>query len=41
MLYSGNFIERFGEDRTAIALREHLRCSSHRDRKASLRQSVR
>jgi hypothetical protein len=28
VLYPANYIQRFGEDCLAIALREHLRCSS-------------
>jgi hypothetical protein len=31
VLYPVNYIERFGVDYPAIALREHLRCSSCRE----------
>jgi hypothetical protein len=41
VLYPGNFIERFGEDCPAIALPEHLRCSSCHGRMASLQETAR
>jgi hypothetical protein len=41
VLYPANFIERFGDDCPAIALREHLRCSSCRGGMANLHESAR
>jgi hypothetical protein len=41
VLYPANYIQRFGEDCLAIALREHLRCSSCCGRLADLHESAR
>ena len=41
VLYPANFIERFGENYPAVALREHLRCSSCHGRMANLHESAR
>jgi hypothetical protein len=41
VLYPANFIERFGEDCPAIALREYLRCRSCRSCMANLHESAR
>jgi hypothetical protein len=41
VLYPVNYIERFGVDYPAIALREHLRCNSCRGRMANLPESAR
>jgi hypothetical protein len=41
VLYPANYIERFGEDCPAIALRHHLRCSSCGARAANLYESAR
>ena len=41
VLYPTNFIERFGDGRPAIELREHLRCGNCRGRMANLHESAR
>jgi len=41
VLYPKNYIERFGADCPAVALREHLRCSSCHGRMANLHESAR
>jgi hypothetical protein len=41
VLYPATYIERFGEDCPAIALRHHLRCSSCGARTANLHESAR
>jgi hypothetical protein len=41
VLYPANFIDRFGEDCSAILLREHLRCSECSGKMANLHESSR
>jgi len=41
VLYPADYAKRFGEDCPAIALREHLRCSSCGGRMANLYESAR
>ena len=41
VLYPAIYIERFGDDCPAIALRDHLRCSSCGARAANLHESAR
>jgi hypothetical protein len=41
VLYPATYIERFGEDCPAIALRHHLRCSSCGARTANLHEAAR